>query len=202
MSKQVKTISLKKVAGYSKKRISCDLLNTNSFIGTDNLQQNKLGKIGALYTPTSGMVTQYNQGDILISNIRPYLKKIWYATNKGGSSADVLTLSVNKEFYSKFVYYSLFRDDFFKHMMIGSKGTKMPRGDKKQVLCFPVPDFDFTDQQKIASILSTLDSKIELNNRINAELEKIAKSLYDYWFVQFDFPDENGKPYKSSNGKY
>ncbi|MBK8704175.1 MAG: restriction endonuclease subunit S [Saprospiraceae bacterium] len=60
---------------------------------------------------------------------------------------------------------------------------------------------DRTTQQKIASVLSTLDSKIELNNRINAELEAMAKTLYDYWFVQFDFPDENGKPYKSNGGK-
>lgn len=60
---------------------------------------------------------------------------------------------------------------------------------------------DLKDQQKIASVLSALDSKIELNNRINAELEAMAKTLYDYWFVQFDFPDENGKPYKSSGGK-
>ena len=56
-------------------------------------------------------------------------------------------------------------------------------------------------QQKIASVLSSLDAKIELNNRINAELEAMAKTLYDYWFVQFDFPDKNGKPYKTSGGK-
>ena len=86
-------------------------------------------------------------------------------------------------------------------MMVGSKGTKMPRGDKNQILFFPIPNFELRNQQKIAHILSTLDSKIELNNKINAELEKMAKTLYDYWFVQFDFPDENGKPYKSSGGK-
>lgn len=56
-------------------------------------------------------------------------------------------------------------------------------------------------QQKIAAVLSFLDSKVELNNKINTELEAMAKTLYDYWFVQFDFPDENGKPYKSSGGK-
>ena len=56
-------------------------------------------------------------------------------------------------------------------------------------------------QQKIAEVLSSLDAKIELNNRINTELEAMAKTLYDYWFVQFDFPDKNGKPYKSSGGK-
>ena len=60
---------------------------------------------------------------------------------------------------------------------------------------------DLKDQQKIASVLSSLDSKIELNNRINAELEAMAKTIYDYWFVQFDFPDVNGKPYKTSGGK-
>ena len=57
------------------------------------------------------------------------------------------------------------------------------------------------DQKRIGDILSALDAKIELNNRINAELEKMAKTIYDYWFVQFDFPDANGKPYKSSGGK-
>jgi type I restriction enzyme S subunit len=56
-------------------------------------------------------------------------------------------------------------------------------------------------QQKIAAVLSSLDSKIELNNKINAELEAMAKTLYDYWFVQFDFPDKDGKPYKTSGGK-
>jgi len=66
---------------------------------------------------------------------------------------------------------------------------------------FEIPDFDIADQQKIASVLSSLDSKIELNNSINAELEGMAKMLYDYWFVQFDFPDANGKPYKASGGK-
>jgi type I restriction enzyme S subunit len=60
---------------------------------------------------------------------------------------------------------------------------------------------DIAKQQKIATVLSTLDAKIELNNKINTELEAMAKTLYDYWFVQFDFPNENGKPYKSSGGE-
>jgi type I restriction enzyme S subunit len=85
--------------------------------------------------------------------------------------------------------------------MTGSKGTKMPRGDKNQILQFEIPQFELEYQQKIACVLSTFDAKIELNNKINAELEAMAKTLYDYWFVQFDFPDKNGKPYKSSGGK-
>jgi type I restriction enzyme S subunit len=85
--------------------------------------------------------------------------------------------------------------------MNGSKGTKMPRGDKNQLMEFTLTDLNKSDQEKIADLLSSIDKKIELNNRINTELEAMAKALYDYWFVQFDFPDTNGKPYKSSGGK-
>jgi type I restriction enzyme S subunit len=63
-----------------------------------------------------------------------------------------------------------------------------------------IPVFDFISENKIGSLLNDIDSKIELNNRINAELEAMAKTLYDYWFVQFDFPDKNDKPYKTSGG--
>lgn len=71
--------------------------------------------------------------------------------------------------------------------------------EKLAQLEFNCPSFD--DQQKIAAVLSSLDDKIALNNRINAKLEQMAKRLYDYWFVQFDFPGADGKPYKSNGGK-
>ena len=64
-----------------------------------------------------------------------------------------------------------------------------------------IPVFDTFTQEKIGSILQNIDSKIEINNRINALLEEMAKTIYDFWFVQFDFPDKNGKPYKTSGGK-
>jgi len=64
-----------------------------------------------------------------------------------------------------------------------------------------IPLHNFEEQRKIANILSAIDDKIQINNQINQELEAMAKTLYDYWFVQFDFPDQNGKPYKSSGGK-
>jgi type I restriction enzyme S subunit len=77
----------------------------------------------------------------------------------------------------------------------------MPRGDKKQIFNFSICNFDLPSQFAIAHILSSLDDKIELNNNINKELENMAKTIYDYWFVQFDFPDRNGKSYKTSGGK-
>jgi type I restriction enzyme, S subunit len=193
---------LKDVAKYSEDRVSLDKITLETYVTTDNLLQNKQGKVIAeKLPPQGGSVTKFNNGDILIANIRPYLKKIWFATQSGGSSTDVLTLKVNDNYHSNFIYYTLFRDDFFKHMMNGSKGTKMPRGDKNHILDFPIPNFNFNIQKRIAKVLSDLDAKIELNNKINQELEAMAKTLYDYWFVQFDFPNEQGKPYKSSGGK-
>ncbi len=193
---------LGEVVKYSTKRIPLDSITVENYVTTDNLLQNKQGKVNAEKLPSySGNVTSFKKGDILISNIRPYLKKIWYATYSGGCLADVLALTVNKGFDSQFVFYSLFHDSFFKHMMNGSKGTKMPRGDKQRILDYSIPNFNIQSQQSIAKVLSDLDSKIELNNKINQELEAMAKTLYDYWFVQFDFPNEEGKPYKTSGGK-
>lgn len=193
---------LKDAVNYSGNRISIEDISIENYVTTDNLLQNKQGKVNVESLPLNGgNVTKYEKGDVLISNIRPYLKKIWYATYSGGSSADVLTLKVNKNYDSNFIYYTLFQDKLFEHMMNGSKGTKMPRGDKNQILNFPIPNFPLPTQKSIAKVLSNLDKKIELNNKIIKELETMAKELYDYWFVQFDFPDANGKPYRSNGGK-
>ncbi len=84
---------------------------------------------------------------------------------------------------------------------------KLSSGVRKNLNSNDIKNFEIRiptkliEQQKIAAVLSALDAKIDLNNRINAELEAMAKTLYDFWFVQFDFPDKNGKPYKSSGGK-
>ena len=197
-----KTISLKKVAKYSDARIPIKNVTIDNFVTTDNLLQNKLGITKATsLPPQDGNMPAYFKNNILIGNIRPYLKKIWFADKDGGNSADVLTIKVNEKHNPKFIYYALYRDDFFEHMMKGSKGTKMPRGDKNQIMDFSIPDISLESEEKIANVLSSLDSKIELNNKINKELEAMAKTLYDYWFAQFDFPDVNGKPYKSSGGK-
>lgn len=195
-------IKLKDCAVYVNNKVNSGDLSIEQYITTDNILQNKKGIKLAIDLPaTEGNVTAYTYGDILIGNIRPYLRKIWYATNNGGCSADVLAIRAKEGFNNKFLYYALFRDDFFRHMMVGSKGTKMPRGDKSQILEFLIPNFDYEYQLKVSAILEVIDKKIDINNEINTKLEAIAKTLYDYWFVQFDFPDENGKPYKTSGGK-
>jgi type I restriction enzyme S subunit len=193
---------LKKCADYVSEKISTNQLNVSDYVTTDNILQNKQGITTASSLPAQiGKVTKYRSGDILLANIRPYLKKIWFSQKTGGCSADVLAFRARENINPNFLYYALFRDDFFNHVMNGVKGTKMPRGDKAQIMEFSIPEFDKNIQNKIAQTLSCLDKKIELNNRINTELEAMAKTLYDYWFVQFDFPDANGKPYKTSGGK-
>ena len=198
----MKKIKLKSAVSYSKLRSNIKDLSIETYITTDNLLQNKLGvKIANSLPPNGDSFPKYKNGDILVSNIRPYLKKIWYSNREGICSSDVLTFETKIYFSPKFIYYNLFQDVFFEHMMKGAKGTKMPRGEKSQILEFEIPDFSLSIQEKIAEFLSTIDNKIQVNNKINDNLEAMAKTLYDYWFVQFDFPDSNGKPYKTSGGK-
>ena len=191
---------LSNVSSYVTEKISVDSIDISEYITTDNLLQNKRGRVIAEKLPTQ-KVTKFKQDDILIANIRPYLKKIWQADIDGGASSDVLVVRPNDVIDNNFLYYALTQDSFFEYVMKGSKGTKMPRGDKSQIMNFVIPDLEIDEQIKIGKLLKSIDQKIQINNQINQELEAMAKTLYDYWFVQFDFPDQSGNPYKSSGGK-
>ena len=113
-------------------------------------------------------------------------KKIWLAQFAGGCSNDVLVFRANKNIDSKFLYYILSDDRFFEYSTQTSKGTKMPRGDKTSILKYAVllPPLDV--QKKIAGVLGALDDKIELNNKINQNLEAQAQALFKSWFVDFE----------------
>ncbi len=195
-------IPLSQVCNYSDDSVQVSELNLKNFISTDNMLPNRGGITEAVNLPPSNSCSAYSKGEILISNIRPYFKKIWFAEFDGGCSADVLVLkTTNPKFDPKFVYYNLFQDLFFKHQMTGSKGSKMPRGDKDQIMTFLIPEFDKTYQKRVSEFLTVIDEKIALNKKINTELENLAKTIYNYWFVQFDFPNAEGKPYKTSGGE-
>ena len=90
----VKFVPLGKVAEYSKERISAEELTPETFVGVDNLLPNKAGKVGSSYGPNTINLNKYNPGDILLGNIRPYLKKVWIADSVGGASGDVLVLTL------------------------------------------------------------------------------------------------------------
>ncbi|MGL4998231.1 MAG: restriction endonuclease subunit S, partial [Cetobacterium sp.] len=153
--------------------------------------------------PKETKVNHFEKNDVLFSNIRTYFKKLWRAEFSGGASNDVLIIrSLNSDKMSnEYLYYVLSEERFFDYTVNTSKGTKMPRGDKSAIMQY---DFDLPPlktQQKIASILSSLDDKIELNNEMNKTLEEMAQTLFKRWFIDSEFPNEDGEPYRSSGGK-
>lgn len=177
---------LSDICSYRKGKVEVGSLNPETYISTENMLPNKGGITGAASLPTVVLTQEYRKGDVLVSNIRPYFKKIWRAECDGGCSNDVLVLQANDNTESGFLYYVLANDEFFAYSMATSKGTKMPRGDKLSIMQYEVPLFDIDTQRKIAELLGTIDAKIELNIAINNNLEQQAQALFKSWFVDFD----------------
>ena len=183
-------------------RIPASAIRAEDYVSTDNMRPNFGGIATSSSMPQSGNVTAYQVGDILLSNIRPYFRKTWLATHSGGCNADVLCIRANpKKCLPQYLYYLFTTDNFVTDYLKSCKGAKMPRGDVNRLLNYEFNLPDLPTQLRIAGVLGSIDEKIELNRKKIAELEALAKVIYDYWFVQFDFPDANGKPYKSSGGK-
>ena len=159
---------------------------------------NKGGITLASSLPSTEYTSKYQAGDILISNIRPYFKKIWKAEYDGGCSNDVLVLRANDDCYIDFLYYALASDSFFDYATATAKGTKMPRGDKTAIMDFMVSCFDLKIQVYIADILKSLDNKISNNNKINDNLEQQAEALYKAWFIDY-LPFAGEKPEEWNN---
>ena len=160
--------------------------NVYNYISTENMLPNKGGIVLTNTVPNGGNLSVYKKGDVLLSNIRPYFKKIWLATHDGTASNDVIVFHANEGVNSRYLYYTLADDNFFAYVMTGAKGTKMPRGDKKQMMLYPVFCPPLEEQKRIAEILGSLDDKIELLQKQNKTLEDMAKALFKSWFVDFD----------------
>ncbi len=177
----VRHYELREVSEYSSTRIDAAKLDGTSFVGVDNLMPDKGGRTDANYSPNTSRLTAYSAGDLLIGNIRPYLKKIWLADRDGGCSGDVLAVHVREQCQDKlsprFLYYLLSSDRFFAYDMQHAKGAKMPRGDKDAVMKFCVPVPPFPVQEEIVRIL---DSFTSLEAELEAELEA-RKKQYEYY---------------------
>jgi type I restriction enzyme S subunit len=150
--------------------------------------------------PTTPYTPEFCANDVLVSNIRPYFKKILYATYDGGCSNDVLVFRAKENYTPKFLYYILSDNKFFDYSTSTAKGTKMPRGDKTAIMNYLVPDIPISTQRASAETLSCLDDKIALNNRINANLEAQAQAIFKSWFVDFE-PFQGEKFVDSELGK-
>ena len=193
-------IKLREIAEYVNIKINSNNLSLNNYISTENMLPDRKGISISSNIPNNN-VNKFLKNDILISNIRPYFKKIWFAIFEGGASNDILVIRGNNKVNSKYLYYLLSTDDFFDYNVKGSKGTKMPRGDKEHIMNYEFKLPSLKEQKRIADILTALDDKIELNNQMNQTLEEIENLLYKRWFVDFEFPDDKGNPYKSSGGE-
>ncbi len=182
---EVEWKALGDVAKYSDVRIDSNRVNKENYVGVDNLLQNRAGKTASNYVPTEGRLIQYLPGDVLIGNIRPYLKKIWLADQAGGTNGDVLVIrSTHKSLGSGYLYQVLTDENFFAYNMQHAKGAKMPRGDKTKILEYlipiPCPDNPKKSLEIQAQIVRILDAFTELTTELTTELNARKKQYKHY----------------------
>ncbi|XOV77466.1 MAG: restriction endonuclease subunit S [Aestuariibacter sp.] len=174
----------KDISDFVKKRISLSDLSIETYVSTENILANFGGIAKASKLPPSGSFTAYKSGDILIANIRPYLKKVWVANRSGGASNDVVVVRPKKG--NAFLSCILRNEAFINYVMQGAKGVKMPRGDidlmKEYPIAVPNPD----EQHKIAECLSSIDDLIRAQAQKIEELKAHKKGLMQKLFPSVD----------------
>ena len=204
-------LTVKDVVNINKSTLSTkDNWSTLKYLDTGNITENQIDTLQIFQKGEklpSRAKRKVEKGTIIYSTVRPNQKHFGYfdtsfndlVVSTGFATLDVIDPRVN----SKYLYYLLTQNSVISQLQsIGENSTSSYpsiRPEDIGNLSFMFPNIDI--QNKIADILTSIDKKIQINNQINQELEAMAKTLYDYWFVQFDFPDQNGKPYKSSGGK-
>ena len=169
-------VSLKDVADFQKERILSGLLDESTYISTENILQNFQGVQSAISIPANTNVVAYKKNDILLSNIRPYLKKAWFSDRIGGCSADVFVLR-SKTCEPEFLYNVIASDKFINYVMSGAKGVKMPRGDKNQMESFSFSIPAVVEQRKISRLFQLLDERIVTQNKIIKKYESLIKGI-------------------------
>ena len=164
------------ISQYVSEKVDSFELNIENYVGTDNMIADMGGIELTTSIPKSGTSTKFSAGDILISNIRPYFKKIWLSDRTGGCSADVLCIRTNRTIPKEFIYATLARDDFFNYDVAGSKGSKMPRGDKKHIMEYPIV-FEFGIAEQYSKIVKPIYEGVHENNNQNQELTQLRDWL-------------------------
>ena len=193
------------VTDFVKERISTDKLTLANYVSTENMKSDFGGINPAISIPNNTNVIHYKKGDVLLSNIRPYLRKVWAANSDGGCSTDVFVFRA-KSISPSFLHYIMANDTFINYVMSGAKGVKMPRGDKEQMLkyVFSIPRIE--EQYKISRLLHLLDDRIATQNKIIEKYESLIQAICDTLIesgqpkVELSFNDF-GEPYSGLSGK-
>ena len=170
------------VAEFINEKISVDRVALENYISTESILSDYDGITKASKLPEIGSVTRFRSTDTLVSNIRPYLKKIWYADKEGGASNDVIVIRAKQGLLAEYLSYLLKNDSFIEYVMIGAKGVKMPRGDIDQIKQYPVPVPSKDEQQKIAKCLRDLDDLIAAQGQNLHALKAHKKGLMHQLF--------------------
>lgn len=174
--------TLEDVMNFSTTRVNSSELNEDNYVSTENMLQDYQGIVDAKSVPEDVNVISFSCGDILISNIRPYLKKVWKATYNGGCSSDVFVLKANDNIESDYLHYVIANDKFINFVMSGAKGVKMPRGDKNQMKTYSLSLPQIQEQKKIGKMLSLLDERIATQSKIIEDLKKLKVAIIEKMF--------------------
>ena len=169
-------MKLSDICEYVNDKVSSSDISLSEYVTTDSLLQNKSGRVIATNLPPSPCsLTKFEAGDVLIANIRPYLKKIWLANESGACSNDVLCFRAKRGHSSAFLYAVLMQDAFYDYVMKGAKGSKMPRGDKDQIMDFKVSTS--LNEAEIGVFIANIGQAIDNLTAINRNLPALGHSI-------------------------
>lgn len=168
---------LSDICSYSREKVAVAELNVSTYFSTENMLPGKAGATEATSLPTTPMTTACHKGDTLISNIRPYFKKIVYCADECGCSTDVLCFTPSLSRYAAYLFSTLYADKFFAFMVAGSKGTKMPRGDKQQIMTYPVALPSDEELEEFNALALPILTHIHSNRGENERLAAVRDAL-------------------------
>lgn len=182
---------LGEIAFYPNDKISVDKIESNHYVGVENLLKDKAGILFSDQLPNATTATRFKYNDILLGNIRPYLKKIWLSNIEGGASGDVIVIrSSSDNILPNYLFKLLSSDKFFDYFNLYTKGAKMPRGDKNAIAKFIVPIPPKSTQLSIVAELDKLNEMIRLKKKQLEDYDQLAQSIF---YEMFGNPVENEK---------
>ena len=157
--------TLNDICEYVKDKIDITDIERDTYVSTENMCQNMQGVVKPFSVPDGIKITKYIEDDILLSNIRPYFKKLWFSDRRGGCSNDVLCIRCKDEIFKYFTYYTIRQGEFFDYVMLGSKGSKMPRGDKQHIMNWPLQMPPMQLLTEFNKYTEACLAKVRLNNK-------------------------------------
>lgn len=170
---------LREVAPFTTSRTNFDKITASNYITTDNMLQDFEGIVQYSGEPQKGSVIEYKRGDILMSNIRPYLKKIWLADRDGGCNPDVMVFRPTSDVLPEFVFYMIRTQSFVDYVMSDVKGMKMPRGKKDNIIRYSIPVPELSVQKQIVDEISVQETEIAKSKAIIKESAKLKQAILD-----------------------